>query len=177
MNPGETMQVFAVLTLGADAARKVEAKVRARHVVCPCVPRVLGDVASPLGLGLREIFVFAITAAPLVVPDVEDGAGLGWRFALDQGGIDLGSRRALLSPDDLLDLLFCGAGDFGVGCGERELLVVVASIELESLGSRVDLCDFRHVDRLGRWFGAGWCIKGRLSSWWFGLRLGMGGGR
>jgi hypothetical protein len=158
VNPGEAMQVLAVLALGADATRKVEAKVRARHVVGPRVPRVLGDVASPLCLGLREVFVLAITAAPLVVPDVENGAGLRWRFALDQGGIDLGSRGALLSPNDLLDLLFCWGCDLGVGCGERELLVVVgsiASIELESLGSRVDLCNFRHADRLGLCFRAG----------------------
>ena len=165
------MQVLAVLALGADATRKVEAKVRARHVVGPRVPRVLGDVAPPLGFGLREVFVFAITATPFVVPDVENGAGLGWRFALDQGGIDLGSGGALLSPNDLLDLLFCWGCDLGVGCGERELLVVVASIvsiKLKSFRSCVDLCGFCHVDKLGP------CFRDRLVSRYMGGYRGGG---
>ena len=144
MDPRKAMQVLAVLALGADPARKVQAKVRPRHVVRPGVPRVQRDVASPLGLGLGEVFVFAITATPFVVPDVEDGARLWWWLALDQGGINLGPRGALLPPNDLLDLLFCWGGNFGAGCGERELLGIVASFELEGVLPRVDLCDFGH---------------------------------
>lgn len=108
------------------SSRKEQTKVGSCYSICLGVSAVLGDVATALCGGLGEVLVFAITARPFVVPDVEDGSCLWWWLRLDQGWVDLWSRWALLSADDLFDFLAGGGlllGDIG-GCGgEGELFV------------------------------------------------------
>lgn len=63
-----------------------------------------------------EVFVFAVAAGPFVVPDVEDGAGLGRGFGFQGGGVDLRAGGAAFAADDLFGL----GGVGGVaGRGER----------------------------------------------------------
>ncbi|KAA6412159.1 MAG: hypothetical protein FRX48_04310 [Lasallia pustulata] len=77
VDPGEPVQVFALVAFGAQASGEEEAEVRAGDCVGAGVARVGGDGAAAGRGGLREVFVFAVAAGPFVVPDVEDGAGLG----------------------------------------------------------------------------------------------------
>lgn len=80
VDPGEPVQVFALVAFGTQASGEEEAEVRAGDCVGAGVARVGGDGAAAGRGGLREVFVFAIAAGPFVVPDVEDGAGLGGRL-------------------------------------------------------------------------------------------------
>lgn len=108
------------------SSREEQAKVRSCHSIRLGVSTVLRNVATALGGGLGKVLVLAITARPFVVPDIEDGSCLWWRLGLDERWVDLWSRWALLSADDLFDFLAgCGLllGDIG-GCGgEGELLL------------------------------------------------------
>jgi hypothetical protein len=74
------MQVLAFVALGADTPGKEKAEVRTRCLVCTSVTAVFADVAPVLGGSFREIGVLAIATRPFIVPDVEDRAGLWWRF-------------------------------------------------------------------------------------------------
>ncbi len=76
----ESMEVFALLALGADPARKEQTEVRAGYFICFCVAAVFGNIATSCGGCLGEVLVFAVATGPFVVPDVEDGTGLRRRF-------------------------------------------------------------------------------------------------
>jgi len=90
---GEAVKVFAFMPTGAQAPRKEEAEKRPGDSVCSCVPRIAADRAPPKGRGFGNVFVFTVTTRPFVVPDVEDGAGLGRREATFPGGrVDLGEN-------------------------------------------------------------------------------------
>jgi len=55
-------------------------------------------------VGFGEVFVFAVAAGPFVVPDVEDGAGLGRGFGLHGGGVYWRAGGAAFAADDLFGL-------------------------------------------------------------------------
>lgn len=54
---------------------------------------------------LGEVLVLAVTARPLVVPDVKDGTSLRRRFGFDGCWVDLRSGWTALAADYLLFLL------------------------------------------------------------------------
>ena len=116
MQRRQAVEVFALVAFGADAAREEQAEVRSGHLVCACVPAVLGDVA-PGGRGVfREILVLAVAAGPLVVPDVEDGACLRGRLRFKRCRVHLRPSGSSFSPDYLLGLFLCAIGV----CGGRD---------------------------------------------------------
>lgn len=106
---GETVEVFAFVTTGAQPPCKEEAEERPGYSVSPCVSGVATDGAPAEGGGFGNIFVFAVATGPFVVPDVEDGACLGGgETALPCGGVDLRpSRSSLLLYRPSLPALFC----------------------------------------------------------------------
>jgi len=88
---GETVQVFAFVAARAEAPREEEAEEGAGDPVGTGVPRVSRDGASAQCGRFGDVFVFTVAAGPFVVPDVEDGAGLGGgEAAFPGGGVDLG---------------------------------------------------------------------------------------
>ena len=72
------------MTLRTDPAREEKTEVAAGGLVGGGPAGVLADVAAVDGVGFGEVGVFAIAAGPFVVPDVEDGAGLGRRFGFER---------------------------------------------------------------------------------------------
>ena len=122
------MQVFALVALGAEALGEEEAEVGAGDFVGAGVAGVGGDVAAGGGGGLGQVFVFAVAAGPFVVPDVEDGAGLGGGLGFDGGGVDLGAGGSSFAADDLFGLFDVGgvrrvcSGEGGCGAvGDGEI--------------------------------------------------------
>jgi hypothetical protein len=117
------VQVLAVDALGTNAAREEEAEVGAWRAVGFGVPAVFGHIAAPGGGRLAQVRIFAVAAAPFVVPYVEDGARCRRRFGFECRGIDLWPRGTALATDDLLDFLaFCICRDDGLfGDYGREL--------------------------------------------------------
>ena len=100
----QTVQVLALMALGADASREEEAEVAPRDAIRLGVSGVLSHVAAALGGRLRQVLVLPVAARPLVIPDVEDRARLRRRFRRDARRVDLRSRRSPLSPYHLLHL-------------------------------------------------------------------------
>ncbi len=70
------MQVFAFVAARAEAFSEEETEVGTRNFVAATVARVFGDVTAAEGGGLGEVFVFAVAAGPLVIPDIKDSTGL-----------------------------------------------------------------------------------------------------
>ena len=67
------------MAFGADAPRKEKTEVTAGCLVGGRPARVIPDVAARRSCGLGLLCVFTVTSRPLIVPDVEDCAGLwGW---------------------------------------------------------------------------------------------------
>lgn len=110
------------MALGADAAGEEQAEVRPGLFVRARVAAVLADVAAGGRVRFREVFVFPVTAGPLVVPYVEDGACLEGELGFEGGGVDLGAGGAAFSTDHFGFLLRGGGGvDEGgfAGCDGR----------------------------------------------------------
>ncbi len=110
------------MTFRTQALREEEAEVASSYLVGARVPGVCGDVATAGGGVLGEVFVLAVAAGPLVVPDVEDSAGLRWGLGFEGGWVDLRAGGAAFAADDLFDFLrgvlgVCGERGFGVGGG------------------------------------------------------------
>ncbi len=113
------MQVLAFVALWAQAFREEQAEVAAGDFVGARVARVRRNVAAACSGVLAEVFVLAVAAGPFVVPDVEDGACLGWGLGFEGGGVDLGPGGASFAANDLLGLL-SGGGVVGGGGGGGE---------------------------------------------------------
>ena len=77
------MQVLTLMPLRTDPPRKEKTEIAAWCLVSCRPATVLADVAAVDSLGFREVGVFAVAAGPFVVPDVEDGAGLGRGFGFE----------------------------------------------------------------------------------------------
>ena len=100
------MQKFTVLALCADATGKVKAKEAPSATVRLGVATVSCDVAATLGVCLGKIAVFAITARPFIVPDIEDCPGLRRGLGIREVvGVHLDSGRSSLLADDLANNL------------------------------------------------------------------------
>ncbi len=80
------MQILALLTPGAKTPSEEQAEVTPHNFIPACVSGITSDVTATRGGGFGKVFVFAITAGPFVVPDVEDGAGLRWRLGFEGAG-------------------------------------------------------------------------------------------
>lgn len=94
---GQAVQVLALLAARTQAARKEQAKVRARYLVGLGVAAVLDNVAAPGCVRFRYVFVFAVATRPLVVPDVEDRSRLRrYLTALECFWVHLRARWAAL---------------------------------------------------------------------------------
>lgn len=110
------------MALGTQPARKEQAKVRSRDTIRARIAAVPCNIASRRRSVFGEVFVLAIATGPLVIPDVEHGAGLWGRFGFYRGRIDLNSCGPAFAPDYLLRFLllagFCDGGRGVVGCGE-----------------------------------------------------------
>ena len=109
MQARQAMEVFALVTPGAEAFGEEKAEIRPGDFVAARVPGVGGYVAAARGVGFGQVFVFAVAAGPFVVPDVEDGAGLGRGFGFHGGGVDLWAGGAAFAADYLFDF-FRGIG-------------------------------------------------------------------
>lgn len=159
----QTMQILALVALVADAAREEQAEIGPRDLIRPRVSAVLGDVAAALGGVLGQVLVFAVAAGPLVVPDVEDGAGLRGRFGLDGRWVNLRPGRTTLAADDLFGLLHGdGAVAFllwflgllvGGGCCEGVFVGGGLLVHDWSRGGlygcwSIDDCRVRHCERM-----------------------------
>ena len=107
---GQTMEVLAVHTIGADTTRKEEAEVGSRRLVGFCISAVLCDVAASLGGCLGEVLVLSVTARPLIVPNVVDVTRLRNLLGLYRRRVDLWTRRSSFATDDLLNLFALGIG-------------------------------------------------------------------
>ena len=105
MQGRQPVQVFALVTLGTDTAGEEQAEKRPCHFIRACVSTVLGNIASRRRCLLGEVLVLAVTARPLVVPDVKDGTGLRGRFGFDSCWVDLGPGWTALAANYLLFLL------------------------------------------------------------------------
>lgn len=74
----QAVEVLALLTSRTYSSCKEEAEERAIYGIGFGVTGVFCDVTASLGFGMRQVLIFSVSAGPLVVPDVEDCAGL-WR--------------------------------------------------------------------------------------------------
>lgn len=110
---GQAVEVFAIYSFRTGAAREEETEVRAGRLVGLCVAAVSGYVAATLRGSLGEVFVFAVTTRPFVVPDIVDCACLWGLLSLYLRWVDLGTCRSSFAPDDLLDFLA-----FGICCDD-----------------------------------------------------------
>ena len=91
-----------------EAFGKEEAEVGAGDLVPACVAGVRGNVAATWCGGFRQIFVLAVAAGPLVVPDVENGAGLRRGLRFHGGGIHLWSSGSTFAANNFLGFFYFG---------------------------------------------------------------------
>lgn len=111
------MQVLALLTPGAEPSSEEQAEITPDDFVPARISGIASDVAATGGCGLGEVFVFAVTARPFVVPDVEDGAGLRGRLRFKSPCFDLRAGRATFLADYLLGFFNGRVSGFGEGGG------------------------------------------------------------
>ncbi|KAL9640799.1 MAG: hypothetical protein Q9204_000573, partial [Flavoplaca sp. TL-2023a] len=104
------------------SSSKKQAEVTPDNLVRASIPRITSDVAATGGSGFGKVFIFAIPARPFVVPNIEDGAGLRWRFGFKSACFDLRASWTTFLTDDLLSFLDGRIGGFKLARLRAQLL-------------------------------------------------------